>query len=163
MYLTKCVSNYATSKRTQQLQTHCWPKKCWELLRPFCFKLCATTCDRECKRTQHVHLTTLGVGGQQCCVRLHGALVTSAEHTRPSELSWFLHYKELGTLKELGSQSNHELVQFFCNCVQIISEYMYLVFHDGLPACLPNLLKSITRHVPSHNCKVLALFYTNHA
>ena len=33
----------------------------------------------------------LGVGGQQCCVRLHGALVSSAERTRPSELSWFLH------------------------------------------------------------------------
>ena len=123
----------------------------------------ATTCDRECKRTQQVHLTTLGVGGQQCCVRLHGTLVTGAERTRPYELSWFLHYKELGTLKELGSQSNHALVQFFCNCKQIISEYTYLVFHEGVPAHLPNLLKSITRHAPSHNCKVLALFYTNHA
>ena len=122
----------------------------------------ATKWDRECKRTQHVHLTTSGVGGQQCCVRLHGALVTGAERTRPSELSWFLHYKELGTLKELGSQSNHELVQCFCNCMQIISEYTYLVFHDGLPAYLPNLLKSITRHIPSHNCKVLAFCYTNH-
>ena len=122
----------------------------------------ATTWDRECKRTQHVHLTTLGVGGQQCCVRLHGALVTGAERTRPSELSWFLHYKELETLKELGSQSNYELVQFFCNCMQIISEYTYLVFHDGLPAYLPNLLKSITHHIPSHNCKVLAFCYTNH-
>ena len=80
-----------------------------ELLRPFCFKLFGTTRDRVWKRTQHVHLTMLGVGGQQCRVRLHGALVTSVEHTRLSELSWFLHYKELGTLKELGSQSNHEL------------------------------------------------------
>ena len=44
---------------------------------------------------QYVHLTTLGVGGQQCCVRLHGALVTGAECTRPSELSWFLHYKHI--------------------------------------------------------------------
>ena len=31
-----------------------------------------TTCNRVCKRTQH-HLTMLGVVGQQCCVRLHGA------------------------------------------------------------------------------------------
>lgn len=42
-------------------------------------------------RYEHVLLTMLGVSGQQCCVRLHGALVISAERTRPSELSWFLH------------------------------------------------------------------------
>ena len=159
MYLTKCVSNYATSKRTQQLQTHCWPKKCWELLRPFCFKLCATTCDRECKRTQHVHLTTLGVGGQQCCVRLHGALVTSAEHTRPAELSWFLHYKKLGTLKGLGRQSDHSLImsQFSFSAITCklsasirVSSFIFLL-----------ILKSITRHIPCHYCTVLALFYAN--
>ena len=69
--------------------------KCWKLLRPFRFKLCATTCDRECKRTQYVHLTTLRVGGQQSCVRLHGALVTGAECSGSSELSWFLHYKHI--------------------------------------------------------------------
>ena len=43
----------------------------------------ATTCNRVCKRKRHVTSnnvgscgpTMLGVVGQQCCVRLHGALV----------------------------------------------------------------------------------------
>ena len=53
----------------------------------------------------------LGVGGQQCCVRLHGALVNSAERILgPLNCLGFSICKELGTLKELGSQSNHELV-----------------------------------------------------
>ena len=36
------------------------------------FELCATTCNRECKQTQHP--TMSGVVGQQCCVRVHVAL-----------------------------------------------------------------------------------------
>ena len=34
-----------------------------------------TTCNRVCKRTQHVTSNNVGIGvvGQQCCVRLHGA------------------------------------------------------------------------------------------
>ena len=58
-------------ERTDAATSSSLAQKCWELLRPFCFKLCAatpnntqqhaTTCDRVCKRTQHVHPTTLGV------------------------------------------------------------------------------------------------------
>ena len=44
-------------------------KKCWELLAQSLtsFKLCATTCNKVCKRTQHVTCPTimLGVFAQQ--------------------------------------------------------------------------------------------------
>ena len=68
--------------RTQQLPT-LLAQQCWELFRPFarCLKLCATTPNNT---QQHAtgcangrgmqHLTMLGAVGQQCCVRLHGAL-----------------------------------------------------------------------------------------
>ena len=55
-------------------------KKCWELLAEKFDRFQTlgnntqqhpTTCNRECKRTQHPAM--LGVVGQQCCVRLHGA------------------------------------------------------------------------------------------
>ena len=54
-------------------------KKCWELLAQKFDRLqtFATTCNRVCKRTQHVTSDNVAVVGQQCCVRLHGALHAS--------------------------------------------------------------------------------------
>ena len=58
-------------------------KKCWEVLSQKFdqFQVLsnnsqqhATICNRVCKRTQHVTPNNVGVVGQQCCVRFHGAL-----------------------------------------------------------------------------------------
>ena len=61
----------ATLRRSQNKRNvgSCWLKSLT------CFKLCATTCNRVCKQTQHVTSNNVGsyVVGRQCCVRLHEA------------------------------------------------------------------------------------------
>ena len=59
-------------------------KKCWEFDR--FHTLCnnpqqhATTCNKVCKRTQHATSKNAGSCWQQCCLRLHGALVNYKEN-----------------------------------------------------------------------------------
>ena len=79
--------------------TRTWPQQCWKscangsnivslrfgnhgtkemsgVKRLTGFKICATTCNSVCKRREHVinNVGRLGVVGQPCSVRLHGAL-----------------------------------------------------------------------------------------
>ena len=67
-------------------------KKCWELLAEKFDRFQTlrnntqqhpTTYNRVCKRTQHLSSNNvmLGVVGQQCCVRLHGALESFKSQT----------------------------------------------------------------------------------
>ena len=39
----------------------------------------------------------------------------------------------------------HELVQFFCTCIRLITEYACPVFHDGLPLYLSNELECVQK------------------
>ena len=64
-------------------------KKCWEFLAQKFDRFhtsCnnpqqhATSCNKVCKRTQHATFKNAGSCWQQCCVRLHGALVNYKEN-----------------------------------------------------------------------------------
>ena len=56
----------STASLVRAWPKQCWKrsckriqKKCWEFKRLTCFKFSATTCNRVCKRTQHIHATML--------------------------------------------------------------------------------------------------------
>ena len=52
--LGACVAQTVLEELCKRIQ-----KKCWDFKRLTCFKFSATTCNRVCKRTQHVHATML--------------------------------------------------------------------------------------------------------
>ena len=58
----------STASLVRAWPKQCWEssckriqKKCWEFKRFPCFKFSATTCNRVCNRTQHVHATKLSL------------------------------------------------------------------------------------------------------
>ena len=63
-WIQHCCAKLGRSQNKRNVGS-CWVKTL------IGFKLCATPCNRECKRTQHVTSSNIESFGQQCCVRLH--------------------------------------------------------------------------------------------